>query len=141
MQGVTWPNRRAHGMEWPNREHRPAEVNGAVNVHVVEDDPAVCHALKLLLEQLGHRVAAHQDAESFFEAGPPAAGDVVMVDLGLPGIGGAEVIRWLNRLDSPPHVVAITGKSQAAVDRILDGLPVPALLRKPLTEAKIAAAL
>ncbi len=110
-------------------------------VHILEDDRAVCDALALLIEQYGHRVEAHHDAESFFSVGPPAPDATVFVDLGLPGLRGADVIRWLNGLEAPPRIIVITGESQASLDSHLRGLGVSSVLRKPLSEAAIAAAL
>lgn len=110
-------------------------------VHILEDDPAVCDALTLLIEQYGHRVRAYRDAESFFGVGPPGADTTVFVDLGLPGLRGADVIRWLNGLEAPPRIVVITGESQVSLDQHLRGLGFSSVLRKPLTEAAIAAAL
>lgn len=102
-------------------------------VHVLEDDPGVSDSLRFLLQALGHDVVLHPDAESFFEGPPPAAEDVVIVDLGLPGIGGAQVIRWLDRLSPRPRVIAITGQAQKVIEDELRDLPFVRLLRKPLS--------
>jgi len=111
-------------------------------VHVVEDDLGVCDALRLLLEQMGHSVVAHADAESFFETGPPGPDDVVVVDLALPGIAGIEIVRWVSRLDGPPHIVVISGLSQSRIDELLRDVVAPVvLLRKPLSEAALADAI
>lgn len=111
-------------------------------VHVVEDDLGVCDALRLLLEQMGHSVVAHADAESFFETGPPGPEDVVVVDLGLPGIAGIEIVRWVSRLDGPPHIVVISGLSQSRIDELLRDVVAPVvLLRKPLSEAALVDAI
>jgi len=111
-------------------------------VHIVEDDLGVCDSLRMLLEQMGHSVAAHADAESFFESGPPGPDDVVLVDLGLPGIAGADIVRWVSRLDGPPHIVVISGLSQTRIDEMLRDVVAPVvLLRKPLSEAALADAI
>lgn len=102
-------------------------------VHILEDDPGVSDSLRFLLQALGHDVVLHPDAESFFEGPPPLAEDVVIVDLGLPGIGGAQVIRWLDRLVPRPRVIAITGQAQKAIEDELRDLPLVRLLRKPLS--------
>lgn len=80
-----------------------------VLVHIVEDDPAVGDSLALLLAQIGHESRVYPDAESFFECHPPGADDTVIVDLGLPGLSGMQVVRWLASLKVPPKVIAITG--------------------------------
>ncbi len=103
-------------------------------IHIVEDDPGVCDALSLLLRQIGHETIVYGDAESFFEAPPPDAADTVIIDLGLPGVNGVQVMRWLNRLTLRPKIIAITGQSQLAITRLLDGERPVVLLRKPLNE-------
>lgn len=107
-------------------------------VHILEDDTSVLDAMRLLLEMTGERVLLHRSAESFFEAPPPAAGDLVIVDVALPGIGGVEVIRWLRRLESAPRIVAISGQSEPYLVRAFRNEPAPFILRKPLDGAALA---
>ncbi|MER2604688.1 MAG: response regulator [Siculibacillus sp.] len=102
-------------------------------IHIVEDDPGVSDSLRFLLQALGHDVVSHPDAESFFESAPPGGEDVVIVDLGLPGIGGAHVIRWLQQMNPRPRIIAITGQPQKVIEDELRGLPVVSVLRKPLS--------
>lgn len=111
------------------------------SVHILEDDPGVSDSLRFLLQALGHDVVLHPDAESFFEGPPPSAEDVVIVDLGLPGIGGAQVIRWLDRLAPRPRVIAITGQAQKVIEDELRDLPLVRLLRKPLSGDMLVALL
>lgn len=110
-------------------------------VHIVEDDPGVSDSLRFLLQALGHDVVSHPDAESFFECPPPGERDVVIVDLGLPGIGGAQVIRWLQRLTPRPRIVAISGQAQKVIEDELRDLPLVQLLRKPLSGDTLVAVL
>lgn len=107
-------------------------------VHILEDDTGILDALKLVLEMTGELAVLHRSAESFFEASPPAAGDLVVVDVALPGIGGMEVIRWLRRLESAPRIIAISGQSDRYLARIFRTEPAPLVLRKPLDEAALA---
>lgn len=108
-------------------------------IHIVEDDPGVSDSLQLSLKALGLDAVAHPDAETFFEAATPRADDTIIVDLALPGISGATVIRWLQLLETPPRVIAISGQSQARIDRELKGLKVGELFRKPLSADLISA--
>jgi len=103
-----------------------------VRVHVVEDDAGVSDSLALILGNLGHKVISYPDAESLFKAGLPEGADAVIVDLSLPGIPGAQLVRWLLSLASPPRVVVITGQSQGFIDHQLRGLKPTWLVRKPL---------
>ncbi len=69
-----------------------------MNVHIVEDDWGVRDALVELVRGLGHSVAAYPEAESFIAAGLPGSGDLVLVDLALPGVRGEELLQQLRRL-------------------------------------------
>jgi FixJ family two-component response regulator len=108
-------------------------------VYVLEDDPGVSDSLALLLGHLGFEVVCHADAEKFFRSPPPSSGDTVFVDLMLPGIRGAEVIRWLQRLKDPPHIVVMSGQSQAVIDAELRGIGGAQVIRKPLSQTAITA--
>jgi len=87
----------------------------------------------MLLQALGHAVVTHTTAMTMFAAAPPAEADLVIVDLGLPDIDGASLIRWLRQLSAPPRVVAITGQSQMLIDRAVKGISALTVLRKPLS--------
>lgn len=117
----------------------PRALTGTI--HIVEDDPGVSDSLRFLLLALGHDVVSHPDAESFFECSPPNETDVVIVDLGLPGIGGAHVIRWLQQLTTRPRIIAISGQTQKVIEDELRGLSVVQLLRKPLSGATLVGVL
>lgn len=101
-------------------------------IHIIEDDWGVRDALIELVRGFGHSVEAYESAETFLLAASPASADVVFVDLGLPGIGGQEVIKRLRALAAPPRVVAISGRSRIDIEAAMRDLPGLPLLRKPL---------
>ena len=106
-------------------------------IHIIEDDWGVRDALIELVRGFGHRVAAYADGEAFMQAGTPLPDDVIFVDLGLPGVGGQHVIKWLKGLAQPPRVVAISGRSRGDIEAALRDLPNLPLLRKPLAAESI----
>jgi DNA-binding response OmpR family regulator len=108
-----------------------------VAVHILEDDPGVSDSLQTLLRNLGHDAFVYPDAESFFRAEPPRGTDTIIVDLLLPGISGARVIRWLRGLREPPRVIAISGQPQTAINLQIRELGQLQVLRKPLSPAMI----
>lgn len=111
-----------------------------MRIHIVEDDYAVRDALIELVSGFGHPVLAYGDGEAFMLGCSPRPGDVVFVDLGLPGIDGVDVIRWLRELDAPPRIVAISGRPRIDIELMLRGMPedLP-LLRKPIAPEALAA--
>jgi FixJ family two-component response regulator len=119
----------------------PLPHGSPMAIYILEDDAAVSHALTFMLGHLGFAVIAFADAETFMRHPPPMRDDVVFVDLVLPGMGGADAIRWLQRLAEPPRIVAMSGYSQRIIDAALRGLCVAHVLRKPLSHAAVVAQL
>jgi FixJ family two-component response regulator len=112
-----------------------------VTIHIIEDDSGVRDALAELVTGLGYAARSCKDGETFMDGEPPRPEDVVLVDLGLPGMSGGKVIRWLKALAHPPRIVAISGRSKSDIDVALRGLPDLPLLRKPLAPDAITALL
>ena len=90
------------------------EVHAAaaeVSVLVVEDNVDAAESLMMLLEYLGHRVRIAHDGETALRAALVSPPDVMLVDIGLPGMDGYEVARRL-RADAglrTVRLVALTG--------------------------------
>ena len=103
-------------------------------IHLLEDDSGVNESLAMLFEHFNFAVVCHRDAESLFRSPPPSGDDIVFVDLKLPGVSGAEAIRWLQSLKAPPRVIVISGQSQTVIRSDLAGMDVAAVLRKPLDQ-------
>lgn len=89
----------------------------------------------MVLSDFGHSVECYPDGESFLATASPVSEDVVIIDVGLPGIGGDDVIRHLNSMQDIPRIIAISGKPKNALERRLSGVPGHVLLRKPLSLA------
>lgn len=105
-----------------------------MTVYIVEDDPGVADSLSIILEENGCETAVFNDAETFMKMAVPAPEDVAIVDLGLPGIGGDDAVRWLNSREKPPRIIVISGQPRNVIERHFNGDVAPVVLRKPLTE-------
>jgi signal transduction histidine kinase/CheY-like chemotaxis protein len=80
---------------------------------VVDDNQAAAHGLERLLTYKGYTVDVVYDGESALKEASVFAPDVVLLDIGLPGMDGYEVARRLIREDgSIPSLIAITGYGQ-----------------------------
>jgi CheY-like chemotaxis protein len=86
------------------------------HVLLVEDSALVIGALRVLLEETGHRVSAAStvaDAVAAARADPP---DVILLDITLNREDGLGVLFALARTDELPRVaVAVTGHDEQAV--------------------------
>jgi signal transduction histidine kinase len=93
-----------------------APVAGAAppkRVLVVDDNCDAADTLALWLEAHGHATRTVYGAEAALDAVDGFAPDVVLLDLGLPGMDGYEVARRIKRGHRAMRVVALSGYGQA----------------------------
>jgi signal transduction histidine kinase/DNA-binding response OmpR family regulator len=86
---------------------------------VVEDQPALSRVTVALLQKLGHEVRSASDGPEALMAVKEYNPEVVLLDIGLPGMDGYEVARCLRSEmgESAPLLVAMTGYGQHEVNR------------------------
>jgi PAS domain S-box-containing protein len=104
--------------QWPQSSEPPLEQEPAggrrLRVLVVEDEPAVAEMLVMLLELWGHAVQAVHDGPAALAAAPTFRPQVVLCDIGLPGMNGYHLARHLRQQGALNKLVliAITGYGQ-----------------------------
>jgi CheY-like chemotaxis protein len=106
---------------------------------VIEDDHDVLQLLSAHVRRLGYAVAAASSGESGVALARSHQPDVVLVDLGLPGIDGWQVVRELK-------ADARTTGCRIVISSVLDphhfgDLPRHAVLPKPFSRRDVARAL
>lgn len=113
----------------------------APRVLVVDDEPAVREALAAALEVEGYAVTLAQDGREALRSLKRERFDLIFLDVLLPRIGGASVLKAIKRRDPEAVVVIITGYPRH--DETLAALEFgPAmLLPKPIKLADIQAVL
>lgn len=81
---------------------------------LAEDSPAMARILQMLLELWGHRVRVAHDGPSALECFEAYEPEVVLLDIGLPGMNGHEVARRIRKQQGlkKPVIVAMTGFGQ-----------------------------
>jgi two-component system, OmpR family, KDP operon response regulator KdpE len=79
------------------------------SVLLVDDDLALLRTLSMNLEARGYRVTTAQDGESALAALRQAQPDLVILDLGLPGISGSHALRDL-RTWSAVSVIVLSAR-------------------------------
>jgi signal transduction histidine kinase/ActR/RegA family two-component response regulator len=92
----------------------PAPTDGhgrGAHILIVEDNPDVAESLQMVLELLGHDVRCASDGVAGLSAAHAERPDLMLIDIGLPGMDGYEVARSLRREDGFRGVVlvALTG--------------------------------
>ena len=108
---------------------------------MVDDDRAVREALRRALSLAGYDVELAQDGERALERIAQVVPDVVVLDVGLPGIDGLEVCRRVRLTGSRVPILMLTARD-AVADRI-DGLDVGAddYMLKPFDVGELKARL
>jgi DNA-binding response OmpR family regulator len=108
------------------------------SVLLVEDDPAIRAALMRSLRDLGHALIAVNSGMSALSAAVEGKPDVVVLDLGLPDVDGADVLSMLRAVSDVPVIVATARDDEAEIVRVLD-LGADDYLIKPFTAAQLNA--
>lgn len=105
----------------------------------VEDDPAIADLLDMYLRREDHRVYLAVDGERGLELIAADRPDVVILDVGLPGIDGLEVCRRIRASDAGVSVVFLTARDDE-IDRVL-GLEMGAddYVTKPFSPRELTA--
>jgi DNA-binding response OmpR family regulator len=107
-------------------------------VLLVEDDAAIRIALTRSLHDQGHVVTSVGSGMPALTAAVEQRPDVVLLDLGLPDIDGADVLSMLRAVSDVPVIIATARDDEADVVRLLD-LGADDYVIKPFTAAQLTA--
>jgi FixJ family two-component response regulator len=103
----------------------------------VDDDTSVLKSLKNLLTSVGHRVEVFGGAEAFLESKHLRETGCLLLDLRMPGMGGAELFSRLIAAERVIPTIILTAVSEEEErERLLDRGAV-AYLTKPFRAADI----
>ena len=91
-----------------------------MRVLVVDDEPQILRAIRTSLAARGHDVTTAPNGETALDVLAGDEVDVVVLDLGLPGIDGVEVIRRLRTWSQTPVIVLSVADAQATKVQALD---------------------
>jgi len=101
------PHARPAGADAAHHTQPPAPLR----VLVVDDNPDAADSLVALLEALGHATVVARDGPQGLQLALEARPDLVLLDIGLPGMSGYEVARAIRRRQGLRKIVliALTG--------------------------------
>lgn len=96
----------------PSAQSEAGDTRGR-RVLVVDDNRDAAETMAMLLEALGYSPGMAFDGPGAIEAIRATSPDVVLLDIGLPGLSGVEVaIRVRAEMTNPPALIAVTGYGQ-----------------------------
>jgi two-component system KDP operon response regulator KdpE len=110
----------------------------APRVLVVEDHPRMREAVRLMLEPEGFDVTEVTDGNAALAAVREDPPDLVLLDLGIPGVGGVEVLGALkgDAATAAVPVIVVTATGVEAREQVL-ALGAAAFFTKPFGPAEL----
>ena len=107
-------------------------------VAIVDDDPAIRDALKLLIEVTGHQVTTFASATAFLEARPRYLACLIL-DQHMPRMTGLELAAQLRQEKLRIPILLITGLPSPAIEARAAQLDIEKVLEKPPDEDDLLA--
>lgn len=115
------------------------ETSQNMQVLVVDDNADAADMLRMLVENLGYSTDVAYDGLQGVERAMKTCPQLVLMDIGMPGLSGHEAARRINQeMVNPPLLVAVSGYGQERdrQDSLESGFL--AHLRKPVTLPQLA---
>jgi CheY-like chemotaxis protein len=113
--------------------------DAGLRVLLVEDDEDNRELMTEVLEAAGYEVLAASSGAEGLKALSERSVDVVVTDVGMPGMGGLEMARAAKRIAPSVPVVVVTGYSERDDITSARGHEVDAVLVKPVDPDALAA--
>jgi len=110
-------------------------------VLLVENDASVRRALTRTMQHAGFDVQSFASAEALLASGGLEADASLVLDVDMPGIGGAELRQALIESGRDRPTIFITASDREGLDAQLARLAPVAVLRKPFNNEDLLAAL
>jgi len=111
------------------------------HVCVLEDDDAVRESLGWMLERNGYSVRAFSTPNDFLLSAELDQYDCLIVDAGLPGLSGLELIELLRKRAYSKPAILISSMNPPRLDERLAMSTTTELLAKPIEPAALLSAL
>lgn len=130
-------------VEEPDSGPRPFAWHGSGEALVADDEPAVRAVTARALERIGLTVTRCDDGASALEAFKvdPAVWRVVVLDLSMPRMSGAEALTAMRLLRPDIPAVLSSGYSESEMRDTLPGVSGIAFLLKPFTVRSLSESL
>jgi DNA-binding response OmpR family regulator len=110
MSGTAWGRVRAYPMSDTVRNREPG-APGPTRVLVVDDSDAAGSAARRALEGAGFEVSDAGDGDDALKVAGSEPPDLILLDLGMPGMGGLEVLSEIRRTSALP-IIVLSGRAE-----------------------------
>jgi len=116
---------------------------GKLQILAVDDDLDTAENLAFLLRREGHEVNIAPDGPTALRLAQDHEPDVVLLDIGLPGMNGYEVARHFHQQNSAkrPLLIAVTGRAEKEARQLSAEAGIDLYLVKPVNPSQLNAVL
>ena len=115
----------------------PGRVPRMKSILAIDDDTMILDALKIIFNDVGYSVNVFSDSPAGMEEALRRDYDLILVDLHMPGMNGAEVTQSIRKAKPEAQILIITAyPTDPLAVRALDG-GAAGLLKKPFEIAKV----
>ena len=87
-----------------------------MKILIADDDPQILRALRITLSARGYEVVTAQDGREALKLATDRHPDIIVLDLGMPGLTGIEVIEAVRAWSAVP-ILVVSGRSDS-VDKV-----------------------
>jgi DNA-binding response OmpR family regulator len=115
-----------------------APVGGSLKILVADDEPAMVGVIGAILGGAGHRIIAAYDGREAIRRFEEERPDLVLLDLAMPGVDGADVCRRIRAAGDTP-IIVVSGESDLGVTVELLDAGADDYVRKPFRAAELLA--
>jgi CheY-like chemotaxis protein len=112
-----------------------------MKILVVDDEVDVGKTIALMLTRLGHACETASGGEEALQKCREQSFDLVLTDLGMPGINGLELAERIREITSDIRIILITGWSVSVSPDQLSACGIERVLDKPARLQELVAAL
>lgn len=84
-----------------------------MKILIADDDPQILRALRITLSARGYEVVTAEDGQQAVNAAIKSHPDLLLLDLGMPGLTGIEVIEAVRGWSAVP-ILVVSGRSDSA---------------------------
>lgn len=110
-------------------------------VLLIDDDAGIRRVTAIALEDAGYTVLTAPDGETGIRLCQEESPQIVITDIGMPGIDGLEVLRRIKEMDPDKEVIVATAFSEIALAIKAMQLDACGFVTKPVSDDTLAVAL
>ncbi len=141
MRGLCPPAFRYEPRERMILEDFRSTMGTGWKILLIDDDAGIRRILSLALEDAGYTVITAPDGEEGLKRCREESPQIIITDIGMPGIDGLEVLRRIKVMDPEKEVIVATAFSEIALAIRAVQLDATGFVTKPVSDDALAVAL